>query len=367
MADRRQRRSGHRNPLQRSHEPKHPPPRKRVRADDDHEPVAPPRRPRRATDGLPSGDAPPRRPALPAEGVSAGDLPPHRATPPPAGASGDGQAVPQHEAAPPPRRRLPSAQGKGPSWLSRFPVPRIAMATAVAGVIAVVAAAGLLLRSADMAPASHETPPAREPAGDDRIAASSAQSAASSRPDDVDEAPADSSGSDASIPEEMPPPTPVASDSTRPAPTLPTTQSTRPALTLPTTQSTMPDPPDAAVDVPEAPPTAATEVPPEPDKLAWEQIARSVVQLRSTDCLSSGSGVIIGNGDLVLTNSHVVRSESSGSVCEMTVGFTSSFDEPPGGWLSATLVADDIERDLAVMRLQGAAPAGHPPSKRPPS
>ena len=64
---------------------------------------------------------------------------------------------------------------------------------------------------------------------------------------------------------------------------------------------------------------------------------------------------------MVLTNSHVVRSESHGRACAMSVGFTSRFDEPPDRWHFAKLAADDVERDLAVVRMRDAAPAGHPP------
>lgn len=111
----------------------------------------------------------------------------------------------------------------------------------------------------------------------------------------------------------------------------------------------------------EAQSTTAQPVPAESDVADWEQLARSMVQLRSAECGQAGSGVIIGDGDLVLTNSHVVRSEASGRVCGIAVGFTSRFDKPPGGWQSAVLLADDPERDLAVVQTRGAVSAGHPP------
>ena len=117
----------------------------------------------------------------------------------------------------------------------------------------------------------------------------------------------------------------------------------------------------AAPEEPEAQSTSAPPVPAESDVADWEHLARSVVQLRSAECGHAGSGVIIGGGDLVLTNSHVVRSESSGRVCGTAVGFTSRFDEPPGDWQPTALLADDPGRDLAVVQMQGAVPAGHPP------
>ena len=116
-----------------------------------------------------------------------------------------------------------------------------------------------------------------------------------------------------------------------------------------------------APEEPAARSTSAPPVPAESDVADWEQLSRSVVQLRFAECGLAGSGVITGDGDLVLTNSHVVRSESSGRVCGLAVGYTSRFDKPPGGWQPAALLADDPRRDLAVVQIQGAVPAGHPP------
>lgn len=119
--------------------------------------------------------------------------------------------------------------------------------------------------------------------------------------------------------------------------------------------------PGTVPEASEIQPISAPPIPVASDGVDWEQLARSVVHLRSAECGQAGSGVIIGDGDLVLTNSHVVRSESSGRVCGIAVGFTSRFDEPPGGWQPAVLRADDPGRDLAVVQTQGAVPAGHPP------
>lgn len=253
-----------------------------------------------------------------------------------------------------PTRRFAPALGRASSSASRFRGPRRAIFVVAAAVVAVAAVAGLVLRSAESEPpltqtglpdaaaaqagetASSETMPARDASADGGLAVSAAEGAVPSPVVDPDGVPADPPAPDPSIPEQAPPPTSLAPVST--------------AL----------DSPGTAAEAPEAPPTSAPQATAEPDEVDWEQLSRSVVQLQSTECGQAGSGVIIGNGDLVLTNSHVVRSESSGRACGMVVGFTSRFDEPPDGWQSATLLADDPGRDLAVVQIAGAAPAGHP-------
>lgn len=93
----------------------------------------------------------------------------------------------------------------------------------------------------------------------------------------------------------------------------------------------------------------------------WERLAQSVVQLRAPDCEQAGSGTIIGDGRLVLTNSHVLHADGGGPVCEVYAGFTRRFDEPPDDWLPAELVADDLARDLAVVRIIGTPADAHTP------
>lgn len=83
----------------------------------------------------------------------------------------------------------------------------------------------------------------------------------------------------------------------------------------------------------------------------WELLAQSVVQLIAPDCEQAGSGTIIADGRFVLTNSHVLHADGDGPVCEVYAGFTRSFDESPDDWHLTELVADDIIRDLAVVRL----------------
>ncbi len=95
----------------------------------------------------------------------------------------------------------------------------------------------------------------------------------------------------------------------------------------------------------------------------WEQLARSVVQLWAPGCEQVGSGTIIGDGSLVLTNSHVLHAggERGGQLCEVNVGITRSFSEPPAGWRRAEVVDDDPVRDLALVRLASAAGDAHLP------
>ena len=102
---------------------------------------------------------------------------------------------------------------------------------------------------------------------------------------------------------------------------------------------------------------------PNGDAPDWEGLARSVVQLWSPGCEQVGSGVITGDGSLVLTNSHVLHEggDGSGPICEVNVGFTRSYADPPAGWRPASVVADDPIRDLAVLRLADVAGDLYPP------
>ncbi|WP_420444275.1 S1 family peptidase [Candidatus Poriferisodalis sp.] len=101
---------------------------------------------------------------------------------------------------------------------------------------------------------------------------------------------------------------------------------------------------------------------PSGDAPDWEGLARSVVQLWSPGCEQTGSGIITGDGGVVLTNSHVLHEggDGSGPICEVNVGFTRSYADPPAGWRPASVVADDPIRDLAVVRLADAPGDVHP-------
>ena len=70
-----------------------------------------------------------------------------------------------------------------------------------------------------------------------------------------------------------------------------------------------------------------------------------------------------GDGQLVLTNSHVVHAGdgSDGPLCDVLVGLTESFADAPAEWLPAVVVADETQRDLAVLRLAEQPGAAHRP------
>ena len=93
----------------------------------------------------------------------------------------------------------------------------------------------------------------------------------------------------------------------------------------------------------------------------WEVLAQSVVQLIAPDCEQAGSGTIIGDGRLVLTNSHVLHAGGDGPVCEVYAGLTRRFDASPDDWQPAELVADDLSRDLAAVRLADTPTGIHAP------
>ncbi|SVC13504.1 uncharacterized protein METZ01_LOCUS266358, partial [marine metagenome] len=89
----------------------------------------------------------------------------------------------------------------------------------------------------------------------------------------------------------------------------------------------------------------------EPD---WEQLARSVVDIWSPDCGWGGSGTIVLDGSYVLTNAHVVIDmDGTGKKCDLIVGFTDKFTEPPdpGNYVPAETIVFDKDLDLAVLRL----------------
>ena len=79
-------------------------------------------------------------------------------------------------------------------------------------------------------------------------------------------------------------------------------------------------------------------------------------------CESGGSGTVVLNGQYVLTNAHVVVSDS-GLVCdELYVGLSERFEDEPTSWIGARVVAYEgggpnssgnvTLPDLAVLRLE---------------
>ena len=98
----------------------------------------------------------------------------------------------------------------------------------------------------------------------------------------------------------------------------------------------------------------------------WEDVARSVVYIEATgsSCSWSGSGSIVGDGSLVLTNQHV----AGDGECNLAVYLTDSTSATPTQSLRAEVVVSDDEVDLAIIQLfdsSGApfAPPGRTPLK----
>lgn len=87
----------------------------------------------------------------------------------------------------------------------------------------------------------------------------------------------------------------------------------------------------------------------------WEDVARSVVYIEALGsmCGWTGSGSIVGDGSLVLTNQHVAGSGE----CELIVFLTDSTSTTPTQYVTAEIVVVDQELDLAVIQLRDSSGA----------
>lgn len=81
----------------------------------------------------------------------------------------------------------------------------------------------------------------------------------------------------------------------------------------------------------------------------WEDVARSVVYIEAlgSACSWSGSGSIVGDGSLVLTNQHV----SGDGECNLAVYLTDSTSASPTQSVRAEVVVSDSQLDLAIIQL----------------
>lgn len=81
----------------------------------------------------------------------------------------------------------------------------------------------------------------------------------------------------------------------------------------------------------------------------WEDVARSVVYIEAlgSACSWSGSGSIVGDGSLVLTNQHV----AGDGECNLKVYLTDSTSASPTQSVRAEVVISDNEVDLAIIQL----------------
>jgi len=87
----------------------------------------------------------------------------------------------------------------------------------------------------------------------------------------------------------------------------------------------------------------------EPD---WALLSRSIVKVWSPDCEQGGSGTIVLDGSYVLTNAHVVIDlDGTGKQCNLIVGFTDKWTEPPRNFVPAETILFDNDLDLAVLQL----------------
>jgi S1-C subfamily serine protease len=81
----------------------------------------------------------------------------------------------------------------------------------------------------------------------------------------------------------------------------------------------------------------------------WEDVARSVVYIEATGsaCGWRGSGSIVGDGSLVLTNQHV----AGDGECDLAVYLTDSTSATPTQSVRAEVVVSDSSVDLAIIQL----------------
>ena len=113
---------------------------------------------------------------------------------------------------------------------------------------------------------------------------------------------------------------------------------------------------------------ASPEAEPPPDADGgpdWDVLAQSVVSVgawgdgTSCDEGQGGSGSVVGDGSLVLTNHHVVYADN-GTLCpDIDVAFAGTFRDDPSGWVKAEIIGSDRHRDIAVLRIidPGSMPA----------
>lgn len=88
----------------------------------------------------------------------------------------------------------------------------------------------------------------------------------------------------------------------------------------------------------------------------------NVTRGRPGDECSGGSGVIIGDGTYILTNEHVISTNTDDPPeCQnLFIGITTSPSQPPTQVFPADILAADSVRDLALLRIIGAVPNSLP-------
>ncbi len=104
---------------------------------------------------------------------------------------------------------------------------------------------------------------------------------------------------------------------------------------------------------PETEPEAVVTAAPEAAEPDWEELARSIVLVEAPRCGWMGSGTVIHDGTIVLTNEHVAVNGSR--PCDLIVVLTESFDQPPTQTVQVGLVVWDSHLDLAILQLVDSA------------
>lgn len=88
----------------------------------------------------------------------------------------------------------------------------------------------------------------------------------------------------------------------------------------------------------------------------WDLFAPSVVRIDASidpDCPWSGSGSVIEDGSLILTNAHVAIRDDGSTPCRVIVGVIKDASETPSDFYSAWAIAWDNELDIAVLKVIG--------------
>jgi S1-C subfamily serine protease len=81
----------------------------------------------------------------------------------------------------------------------------------------------------------------------------------------------------------------------------------------------------------------------------WEQVARAIVFIDASgpNCSWVGSGSIVGDGSLILTNKHV----AGDGECDLTIWLTDSISSTPTEYFAGEILVSDEEMDLAIIQL----------------